>query len=691
MRFADVRWFCLIWSFRVLFLLWLLPRQSLTAAAPNIVVILADDLGYADLGIHGGQDIPTPHIDSIGRRGVRFTDAYANGSFCTPTRAALISCRYQQRYGIEDLGGPLPSQAVTLPQRLKNAGYRTAMVGKWHLGTTAGYRPNERGFDTFFGFLGGGHQYIIQAGGGGEYNAPILRNDQDAGEQRYLTDAFGEEAAAWISQQRDARQPFFLYLAFNAVHTPLQAIDKYKARFPQLTDPRRQTYAAMLSAMDDAVGLVLAELEAIGKRGETLIVFSSDNGGPTTRNAVNGSSNVPLRGSKCETWEGGIRVPLLMEWQGRIAAGSTYSQPVISFDISATALAAGQADSRRIDGIDLLPYLSGKQSGAPHEALFWRSRTMSNNYAVRQGAWKFVHSTEGDAVPGPKQTPARDMLFNLAEDIGEQHDLADKYPEKLVALKRLWEAWSAEVDADCVGMGLQPKFGRPEAVASEPARRVRKKAPAAKSSKNPSSSAAAAGSRPQVLILGDSISIGYTSMVRDRLAGQAEVHRPSANCGDTRAGLKNLELWLGDQSWDVIHFNWGLHDLCYRHPDSKVQGNRDKVRGTQAVPLGDYATNLQELVQRLQKTGATLIWASTSYVPVGEAGRYVGDERRYNAVAEKIMKAHGIAINDLHATTANFPATLFKNPGDVHYLPEGYEKLANQVADKIREALKLSP
>ena len=347
--------------------LLLAPLAALHAAdapKPNIIVILADDMGYADVGVHGCKDIPTPNIDRLGKGGVRFTDAYANGSFCTPTRAALMSCRYQHRYGIEDLGGPLPAQAHTLPQRLKATGYVTGMVGKWHLGSTDGFTPVDRGFDEFFGFVGGGHQYIIQPGGKGEYNAPILRNREPVSEQRYLTDAFGEEAAAFVERQRESKKPFFLYLAFNAVHTPLQAIEKYRARFPGITDPKRQTYAAMLSAMDDAIGLVLTKLEQTGKLNQTLIVFTNDNGGPTTRNAVNGSINTPLRGSKCETFEGGIRVPMLMQWPGVIAPGTTYSKPAISFDISATALVAAGADPSAIDGVDLLPFVKGDKSGA---------------------------------------------------------------------------------------------------------------------------------------------------------------------------------------------------------------------------------------------------------------------------------------------------------------------------------------
>jgi arylsulfatase A-like enzyme len=427
---------------------------------PNILVILADDLGYADLGVHGCQDIPTPHIDSLAKDGIRFTDAYANGSFCTPTRAALLSCRYQQRYGIEDLAGPLPKQARTLPERLQAAGYHTGMVGKWHLGGQEGFTPPDRGFADFFGFVGGGHTYVIDPQGKGEYNAPILRGREAVAETRYLTDAFGEEATAFLERQRGAAKPFFLYLAFNAVHTPLQAVEKYRTRFPEIKNANRQTYAAMLAAMDEAIGLTLAKLDAIGQRDNTLVVFTNDNGGPTTRNAVNGSRNTPLRGSKCETFEGGIRVPLLLRWPGVIKPGSVYEQPVITFDISATALSVASADKTEIDGVDLLPYLKGDKQGAPHEALFWRSRTMSNNYAARVGPWKFVHSTEGGMNPGPKQTPGRDMLFDLTKDIGEQDDLATQQPEKLAELKKQYEAWSAAVDTDCVKLGLKPKLGK---------------------------------------------------------------------------------------------------------------------------------------------------------------------------------------------------------------------------------------
>lgn len=193
---------------------------------------------------------------------------------------------------------------------------------------------------------------------------------------------------------------------------------------------------------------------------------------------------------------------------------------------------------------------------------------------------------------------------------------------------------------------------------------------------------------PNVLILGDSISIGYTPVVRDRLKDKANVLRPNTNCGETRMGLKGIDAWLGDGKWDVIHFNWGLWDLCYRNPDLKAQGNRDKVNGKQAVPVAEYEANLERLVARLKQTGAVLIWASTTVVPDGEAGRVLGDDVKYNAAAERVMKKHGVRIDDLHALTKGFASELFTKPGDVHYTAAGYGKIGSQAATAIEAALK---
>jgi arylsulfatase A-like enzyme len=442
-----------------LWLVSLMACQGASPKRPNIVLILSDDLGYADIGLQGCKDIPTPNLDRLGARGVRFTDAYANGSFCTPTRAALMSGRYQHRSGMEDLSnvtGPLPGKVRTLPDRLRAAGYTTAIVGKWHLGDKEGFTPMDRGFDEFFGFTGGGHFYLPKADAKGEYAAPLWRNRERVQESRYLTDAFGEEAAAFIGRQRGETKPFFLYLAFNAVHTPLQAKENAGQRFAGLTDPNRRVYAAMLSAMDDAIGLVLARLKEIGKEENTLVIFHNDNGGPTTRNAVNGSRNTPLRGSKCETFEGGIRVPLLMRWPAVLGEGSLYRQPVITFDLSSTVATAAGADLDGFEGVDLIPFLTGKTGPPPHDILFWRNRTRSNNYAARQGDWKFVHSTEGSDKPGPKQKPGKDMLFNLADDLSERNDLSAAHPDRLAALKKRYETWSAAVDADCRALGIEP-------------------------------------------------------------------------------------------------------------------------------------------------------------------------------------------------------------------------------------------
>lgn len=428
---------------------------------PNIVLILADDMGYADIGAHGCTDIPTPHIDRIAREGVRFTQAYANGSFCTPTRVALMSGLYQQRTGNDDLPsitGPFPSTksgVTTMATRLQGAGYTTGLVGKWHLGTSDGFLPLQRGFDEFYGFHGGGHTYFPDRPYRGSYGSPIFRQTQDSKETRYLTDAFGDEAAAFLNRHRDSKNPLFLFLSFNAVHTPLHATEKYLQRFPELTG-RRKTYAAMLSAMDDAVGSVLKELDESGKAKSTVLIFHNDNGGPTTRNAVNGSNNTPLRGSKCETFEGGIRVPLAIRWPEVIPSGSTYVKPVMTFDLTATSLALAGVKTEGLDGKNLVPFLTGEENGLPHETLYWRSRTRNNNYAVRHGNWKYVWSTEGTEKPGPHQTPARDLLFDLETDPGETTDLSSKHPDILADLKRRYRTWDAEMDAYCDSLGIKP-------------------------------------------------------------------------------------------------------------------------------------------------------------------------------------------------------------------------------------------
>ena len=399
--------------------------SSANEVRPNIVVILADDLGYADLGCQGCKDIPTPHIDSIAENGVRLTDGYATHPVCAPSRAGLMSGMYQHRLGFERNGDDLPRNIPTLAETLKTSGYATGMVGKWHLGSGEGLRPHERGFEYYYGFVGGARSYYPDSP---ERNDPIVRNGVPVtDEQDYLTDAFGRESADFIELNQEG--PFFLYLSFNAVHNPLEATSHYEKRFPDITDPKRKTYAGMLAAMDDAVGRVLVKLREHKLEGSTLVFFYSDNGGPTKETT---SRNDPLRGGKAQMFEGGIRIPFLIQWKEKLPAGKVYTKPVMAFDIYATALAAAGIPAptdKPLDGVDLLPFLLGDKSGVPHESLFWRG---SRQNAARVGDWKLV---------SPPGTRSSDMLFNLADDIGEQKDLAAKQPEKLKVLQAAYEVW----------------------------------------------------------------------------------------------------------------------------------------------------------------------------------------------------------------------------------------------------------
>lgn len=403
---------------------------------PNIVLIVADDLGYGELGAYGGTEIPTPNIDSLADNGVRFTQGYVSCPVCSPTRAGLMTGRYQQRFGHEFNPGPpeeaepdfgLPRSETILPERLKALGYATGMVGKWHLGFQPELTPPQRGFDEFFGFLAGSHTYFGNAKG-----ARLLRSATPVRESEYLTDAFAREAVDFMERHKD--EPFFLYLPFNAVHGPLEAEETYLARFPNIEDEKRRTFCAMLSALDDAVGQVLSKAGELGLEENTLIVFISDNGGPTLRTS---SGNGPLRGQKSQMFEGGIRVPFMMQWKGQMPAGQVYEQPTISLDIHPTVMAAAGATVEpqwKLDGVDLFPYLAGSDSGRPHETLCWR---MGERHAIRHGDWKLAVEPAGVAP----------MLFDLARDREEQHDLAAEMPTKAEELADLYAAWDSQMEA----------------------------------------------------------------------------------------------------------------------------------------------------------------------------------------------------------------------------------------------------
>jgi len=414
---------------------------------PNILVIVADDLGYGELSMQGfTPQIPTPNVDALAKGGVRFTSGYVSGPYCSPTRAGLMTGRYQERFGHEFNPGPaeaavpnfgLPLEEKTIGDRLKAAGYATGWFGKSHLGYLPPYHPLKRGFDEYFGFLGGMHDYLDASA---DAHNPILKGTEPVNNVGYTTEAFGEQAVHFIEKHKG--EPWLCYLAFNAVHAPLESTEKYLSRFSNIDDKKRHTFAAMLSAMDDAVGTVMAKLKATGEEENTLIFFISDNGGPTAQTT---SGNGSLRGFKAQTWEGGIRVPWAMHWKGHIPEGQVDDRPVIQLDILPTALAvAGVAvqPEWKIDGVNLMPYVTGQKKEAPHEALYWR---FGQQIAIRKGDWKLVKAPGGGAEAGEKAVVATTQgaqLYNLAKDIGEQTNLADQEPERVKELAAAWDEWN---------------------------------------------------------------------------------------------------------------------------------------------------------------------------------------------------------------------------------------------------------
>jgi arylsulfatase A-like enzyme len=313
------------------------------------------------------------------------------------------------------------------------------MFGKWHLGYRPEFHPQKRGFDEFFGFLGGAHNYLDAAS---DRANPILRGTTVVEKLDFMTEAFARETVSFIEHHRN--EPWFAYLPFNAVHAPLEVPEKYRARFAAITDTRRRTFAAMLAAMDDAVGTVLAKLAELKLEENTLVVFFSDNGGPT---ASTTSGNGPLRGFKSQTWEGGVRVPWMVQWKGRLPAGRVDDRPVIQLDILPTALAAAGVTAKpewKLDGVNLLPYLTGEKSGAPHAALYWR---FGQQIAVRSGDWKLVKGAGSAGVTAGSGRATADgaELYNLKDDIGETKNLAAAQPEKVRELSAAWTAWNSEM------------------------------------------------------------------------------------------------------------------------------------------------------------------------------------------------------------------------------------------------------
>lgn len=421
------------------------------AQQPNIIVIVADDLGNADVGYHQQHnDIPTPAIDALAKSGVYFNCGYVTAPVCGPSRAGLLTGRYQQSFGFDDNPGPfrasqdvlagIPPEIKIIPEYLKPDGYRTACIGKWHVGHEADeYFPTNRGFDHFFGFLGGAASYYP----GDNESRTLFRGTKPvSSEGSYLTDAFGDEACQVIREQE--KDPFFIYLAFNAVHGPLQEPPGiYREPFKQMPDGKRRTLCAMQYAMDVNIGKVLDALVETGQRDNTLVFFVSDNGGKLKGNY---SYNTPYRGEKGTLYEGGIRLPFCVSWPGQVPAGIDYNQPVSTLDILPTILAAANTNTvSGLEGENLKPYLNGKKSGAVHDVLYWR---INHRWAIRNEEWKLV-SNEVKGQP---------MLFRIAQDKSELENLASERPDVVNDLQKQFEQWSTEMEPK--QWGWSPSVGK---------------------------------------------------------------------------------------------------------------------------------------------------------------------------------------------------------------------------------------
>ena len=447
----------------VLSLLVISCKSSLENA-PNIIIIISDDQGYADVGFHGSKEIFTPNIDRIASNGVVFSQGYVSYAVCSPSRAGLITGKYQNRFGYtrnillapkDSLMG-LPLSEQTLPDVLNNVDYKTKAIGKWHLGAHESLVPERRGFDEFFGFLIGGHRYFPedltlndlsearrQMDG---YITRIYDNGKRIDTKKYLTEELSDNAVKFIED--NSSDPFFLYLSYNAPHTPLQATAMDLERNNHIEVEKRRTYAAMVSSMDDGIGLILDKLEEKKITDNTIVIFFSDNGGVEWYNF---SDNGILRGIKGDFYEGGIRVPFTMQWPSKIKPGTIYDKPIIALDVFATAASAASAEQyirNDIDGVDLLPYITGEKSGLPHKYLYWQNPDKDID-VVRDERYKYLRIKE------------EEYIFDLKNDISEEINIIDSSKSIYDRLKSQFKEWEKEmIDPVFMDLGMGREYNK---------------------------------------------------------------------------------------------------------------------------------------------------------------------------------------------------------------------------------------
>ncbi len=423
---------------------------------PNVVIIMADDLGYADLGCYGCKDIRTPNIDKLAKDGLRFTNAYVTGSMCGPSRAGFITGRFQSSFGyyknVSEVLDPkqgLPIGEETVAGFIQDQGYVTGGVGKWHMGTADHQHPNALGYSDWFGFLGGGLTYypLDHPNYKGRYETlprpwgvrdmqhsmPVIHNREPVDWNRYITHELSDAGVNFIEKNRDL--PFFLFMSYNAPHLELEAPDETIAKYPEssmtnvpgVTARTRSIYAAMVDEMDQGIGQLLETLEANGLTENTVVWFLSDHGGMKRT-----SDNRPLRGAKGSFYEGGLRVPMVVRWPGKVKPGTVSGDLVSALDIGATslAMAGGDPADAGLHGVDLIDYLTGQSSDPPNKALYWRTATLGQDSGiVREGDYRLFIQR------------GKKSLYNLKEDIAETNDIAANHPKLVKRLYAQWKEW----------------------------------------------------------------------------------------------------------------------------------------------------------------------------------------------------------------------------------------------------------
>ena len=431
---------------------------------PNIIVIISDDQGYADVGFHGSKEIFTPNIDRIANNGVVFSQGYVSFAVCSPSRAGLITGRYQNRFGYtrnillapKDSTMGLPLGEQTLPEVLKKGGYKTKAIGKWHLGAHDLLIPENRGFDEFYGFLIGGHRYFPddltlndltearkQMDG---YITKIYDNGNRINTSRYLTDELSINAVKFIED--NSNNPFFLYLSYNAPHTPLQAKEEDLLRNMHIKGEKRRIYASMVTSMDDGIGLVLDKLEQMNIIDNTIVIFFSDNGGVEW---YNHSDNGELRGIKGDFFEGGIRVPFVMQWPKIIPKGIVYDKPIIALDVFATSIAVANVENHtinEIDGVNLIPYIIGENNNYPHKYLYWQNRDKEID-VIRDDRYKYLRIKN------------KEFIFDLSNDISEENNLINSSKQIYDNLKFEFKEWEKDmIDPIFLDLGMGKEYNK---------------------------------------------------------------------------------------------------------------------------------------------------------------------------------------------------------------------------------------